>query len=144
MRRSIRILLAFSINLIVFASGCTNRAPSLRMLDTRAGYGAPLDDEEVAIYEKARAKGELFGRYMGPKFAKIYVYPHELPSQDYFLGGYIVLKIHDEEFTFDQVNAADLDEGEVNGTSNERPKSSDAPSRANILKKMSRPTGSSL
>jgi hypothetical protein len=145
MLRSTHILPVLLISLVLLLSACTNRAPSLRMLDTRAGYNAPIDDEEVAIYEKARAKGELFGRYMGPSFAKVYVYPHELPSRDYFLGGYVVLKIHDEEFTFDRADDVDSNEGEAdNASRNEKPKVTNSMSRVNSLKKINRPSGGSL
>jgi len=114
MRRSTRILRVFWISglfvQMAALTACTNRAPSLRMLDTRAGYDSPYDDEEVALYEKARAHGEMIGRSFGPRIAKVYVYPHELPSRDYFWGGYISLVVRQDEVVFDPPEEAAADE----------------------------------
>ena len=103
MRPFTRISHVFWISAAIALTGCQNRAPSLRMLDTRAGYNEPYDDEEVAIYERAHSHGGSFGRTLGPRIAKVYVYPHELPSQDYFLGGYIALVTRKDEVVFDSI-----------------------------------------
>jgi hypothetical protein len=109
MRRYTRILLASLISTVALFSGCTNRAPSLRMLDTRAGYDSPYDDEEVALYQKHRHHGDSIGRPMGPRIARVYVFPHELPSQDYFWGGFVSLVIHRDEVVFDGADPENTD-----------------------------------
>lgn len=101
MLRSTRILPALLISALTVMSACTNRAPSLRMLDTRAGYDSGMDDAEVAIYQRNRAKQNSAFRTLGPRIAKVYVFPHELPSEDYFWGGYISLIIHRDEVIYD-------------------------------------------
>jgi hypothetical protein len=104
MLRFIRISQIYSISFFLMFSSCTNRAPSLRMLDTRAGYENGYDDEEVAIYQRAHAHGNAFARSLGPRIAKVYVYPHELPTQDYFWGGYISLLVAKDDVIYDEPN----------------------------------------
>jgi hypothetical protein len=89
------------IALALSAGGCQNRAPSLRMLDTRAAYNADAEDEEVALYQRARHHQESLARRGGPRIAKVYLYPHELPSRDYFWGGYVSLVVASDEVTFE-------------------------------------------
>ncbi len=43
-----------SVFIISLATGCANRAPSLRVLDTRAEYGSELNDEDLALYQRGR------------------------------------------------------------------------------------------
>lgn len=105
MHRFIRISLALWINIplsvIILLSGCAGRAPSLRMLDTRAGYGADPDDEEVAFYQRGRHSNETLARRSAPRVVKVYVYPHELPSRDYFWGGFVSLVVSQDEWIFE-------------------------------------------
>ena len=89
----------------VGGGGCQNRAPSLRMLDTRAGYGLDRDDEEVALYQRARNHPESLVSRSSPRIAKVYVYPHELPSRDYFWGGYVSLVVKTDEWVFEHPEA---------------------------------------
>lgn len=106
MLRSTRILqnswtsLVF-IALAILAAGCQNRAPSLRMLDTRAEYDPATEDEEVALYQRARHHPESLVRRSAPRVAKVYLYPHELPSRDYFWGGYVSLVVASDEWTYE-------------------------------------------
>jgi hypothetical protein len=76
MNQFIHILLIFFIS-----SGLTscalNRAKSENMLEKRAGAF-------TAVQKPA-------------KRVKVYVYPHELPNGDYFLGGYIFAEIEKEK-----------------------------------------------
>lgn len=101
MLRSILNSRVFWISFLAVVSGCASRAPSLRLLDTRAAYNSPYDDEEVAIYQRARLQGNSIGRAAGPRIVKVYVYAHELPSQDYFWGGYISLVVRRDEVIFE-------------------------------------------
>lgn len=89
------------VALAISAGGCQNRAPSLRMLDTRAAYNADVEDEEVAIYQRTRHHQDSLARTGGPRIAKVYLYPHELPSRDYFWGGYVSLVVASDEVTFE-------------------------------------------
>ena len=86
-----RILLVL---LISFLSGCSlNRAASLRMLDERAKYGITNDLPDTALKEGGI---EGFRNHPTPirsreKVSACYIHYHELPSHDYFLGGWIAV-----------------------------------------------------
>jgi hypothetical protein len=82
-------------------TGCQNRAPSLRMLDTRAAYNADVDDEEVALYQRARHHPESIAQQGSSRIAKVFIYPHELPSRDYFWGGYVSMVVTKDEWVFE-------------------------------------------
>jgi len=86
---------------ILCAQGCASRAPSLRVLDTRAGYGNEMDDEEVALYERSRKTQDSALRQGGHRVATAYIYPHELPTRDYFWGAYVSLLIGEEAVSFE-------------------------------------------
>jgi hypothetical protein len=105
MRPSILIspALWISVSLVTFV-GCQNRAPSLRMLDARSGYSAGLDDEEVALYQKGHQNSKSLARKSAPRVARVYIYPHELPSKDYFWGGYVSLVVSPDEWIFEDPN----------------------------------------
>lgn len=99
MRLSTPISLGLLISLLlVVGTGCQNRAPSLRMLNSRSGYGAGLDDEEVALYQRGRQSTQTAVRKSAPQVARVYIYPHELPSKDYFWGGYVSLVTSPDEW----------------------------------------------
>ena len=110
MLRFIRISRAFwnriypfvVLMLLVGASGCVSRAPSLRMLDTRAGYNDNPDDEEVALYQKGKHAQDTVLKRSGPRVAKVYIFPHELPTKDYFWGAYVSLLIEQDQWVFEQ------------------------------------------
>jgi hypothetical protein len=106
MRRFTRILRNSWTNFVLLAfalaiAGCQNRAPSLRMLDSRAAYNADAEDEEVALYQRARHHPDSLVRRSAPRIAKVYLYPHELPSRDYFWGGYVSLVVAADDWTFE-------------------------------------------
>ena len=92
--------------LLVGASGCVSRAPSLRVLDVRAGYNDGPDDEEVALYQRGRQAQDSILKRSAPRVAKVYIFPHELPTRDYFWGGYVSLLIAQDRWVFE-----DQDEG---------------------------------
>lgn len=109
--RILLVSLTSGIAALLVLPGCsTNRAPSLRMLDTRAAYNSPYDDEEVALYQRSRAQRNSLGRSVGPRIAKVYMYPHELPTQDYFWGGYISLVVRRDDVIFDHPDELDAEE----------------------------------
>lgn len=87
--------------LLVAGSGCMSRAPSIRMLDTRAGYGEAPEDEEVALYQRGRHSQETVLKRSAPRVAKVYIFPHELPTRDYFWGGYVTLLITQDRWVFE-------------------------------------------
>jgi len=78
MKISIVFIQTFLISILL--SSCASRAPSLRMLDKRSNY--EMDSKEfVYVYDQlAREKA---------REVKIYIYPNEMPSGDYFQGGYL-------------------------------------------------------
>lgn len=115
MRRFTHIFLICGVSLL-FLSACQNRAPSLRMLDSRSGYGSGPDDEEVGLYQRGRqshenqSSHEVAGsnrsleamvRKSAPRVARVYIYPHELPSKDYFWGGYVSVVVTPDEWILD-------------------------------------------
>lgn len=112
----IRISLALWISVFVSIIGCASRAPSLHMLDTRAGYDSPYDDAEIGIYQRAKAANSSFGKTQGPRIVKVYVYPHELPTQDYFWGGYVSLIIRRDEIEFEPPTEDSLPAPTVNNS----------------------------
>lgn len=86
--------------LSAYAAGCTNRAPSLRMLDTRAEYENPR-----AVHELVMKEGGLEGfrnhplpTRTRPKVAAIWVHPHEMASRDYFWGGWMSCVIEEDRW----------------------------------------------
>lgn len=95
------VLLTFALTV----AGCQNRAPSLRMLDSRAAYNADAEDEEVALYQRARHHPNSLVHRSAPRIAKVYLYPHELPSRDYFWGGYVSLVVAADEWAFEKPDA---------------------------------------
>ena len=64
--------------LALFLSSCMNRAPAIRMLDQRAQY-----------QDSAKAAKSLEVIKTKPQVRKIWIYPFELESGDYFWGGFI-------------------------------------------------------
>ena len=110
MLRSIRISRAFwnsTYAVIIWAlvaggSGCVNRAPYIRMLDSRAGYGDAPDDEEVALYQRGRHAQDTVLQRSAPRVTKVYIFPHELPSRDYFWGGYVSLLVTQDRWVFEE------------------------------------------
>ncbi len=106
-------VLWISLSLITLG-GCQNRAPSLRMLDARSGYNAGLDDEEVALYQKGRINNDSLARKSAPRVARVYIYPHELPSKDYFWGGYVSLVVSPDEWIFEDINGNHSDAEDSN------------------------------
>lgn len=92
--------------LLFVLPACQNRAPSLRMLDHRAGYD-DLDEHEVGLYQKRKGgfnslQGSTVSngvfRKSAPKVSRVYIYPHELPTKDYFWGGYVSLVVTPDEW----------------------------------------------
>lgn len=94
------LILAFVLT-IVLGGGCVNRAPYVRMLDTRAGYSDAPDDEEVALYQRGRHAQDSVLQRAAPRVAKVYIFPHELPTRDYFWGGYVSLLIAQDQWVLD-------------------------------------------
>jgi hypothetical protein len=78
-----------------------SRAPSIRMLDSRAAYGEAPDDEEVALYQRGKHAQDTVLRRASPRVARVYVFPHELPTRDYFWGGYVSLLVA-QEWVFEE------------------------------------------
>lgn len=73
--------------LVLFLSACsTTRAPSLNMLEKRADYeGSNYMGEVVSEFEPS----VLVPNRTSPRVADIWIHPHEMPTGDYFRGGWI-------------------------------------------------------
>ena len=88
----------FTLTLLIFlnsmflTSCAMNRAKSSRMLEKRASYNQG-QSQNVGI------NGGVVPIQTPAKRTKVYIYPHELPSGDYFLGGYIFAEIEKEKIT---------------------------------------------
>ena len=80
-----RISLALWTSL--FMVGCAiNRAPSLNMLEQTADY----DASKRTAGSLGELKGPLLSPYRTePQMTDILIHPHEMPTGDYFLGGWI-------------------------------------------------------
>ena len=110
MRQSILILHVLLISLCFLTlTGCQNRAPSLRMLDKRAGYGAGPDDEEIGLYQRGRQNPQSLVRKSAPRIARVYIYPHELPTKDFFWGGYVSLVTSPDEWVVESTSSDPTD-----------------------------------
>ena len=82
----------------LFLGDCaTNRAPSERMLDARAGYDdggdKPLDVTFTPSDDKVVPKRSE------PVIADVWVHPNELATGDYFLGGWIRSVVKEPHWT---------------------------------------------
>ena len=100
MIRFTRISLVFCGSALLALVGCQNRAPSLRMLDARAGYDRAAEDEEVGLYQRGRFNDATFARRSAPRVARVWVYPMN-SCKDYFWGGYVSLIVSEDTWVFD-------------------------------------------
>lgn len=83
------ILLIYSTS-IALSSCAINRAKGHKMLEIRADYS-----QKVLSLNK---NGAAVTPIQTPaKRSRVYVYPHQLPNGDYFLGGYIFAEIEKEK-----------------------------------------------
>ena len=103
MKEFIHSSAAFWISLVFFSlilSACTNRAPSLRMLDSRAEYDDPRMSQELAMKE-AGIDGFQNGPVpvrTRPKVASIWIHPHEMANHDYFWGGWMSIVVESDQW----------------------------------------------
>ena len=49
--------------------------------------------------QDVNSKTPILSHMLRRHTTKVYIYPHELPSGDYFLGGYIFAEIEKEKIT---------------------------------------------
>ena len=93
------------------AAGCsTGRAPSLNMLEKRADYDAELrTDEAMADIENPI----LVPNRTIPRVTDIWVHPHEMPTGDYFRGGWIRTIISDSHWQMETRSAPKVEGNEV-------------------------------
>ena len=82
--------------LFLTLTGCaTNRAPGLNMLDIRADYsGKEYINSELSGHDPVRTV---------PKVEDIYIYPHEMPTGDYFRGGWIRTLVSKGQWKLEEV-----------------------------------------
>lgn len=97
---SLHILVVLLISLFVSACG-TMRAPSLNMLDRRSDYtgenraSETLDDLDRPLLVPDRTK---------PQITDIWIHPHEMPTGDYFRGGWIRTIVTDSQWEMERAN----------------------------------------
>ncbi|MCX6125175.1 MAG: hypothetical protein NTV34_10590 [Proteobacteria bacterium] len=72
---------------LLLAACATNRAPSSRMLDARAGYDEGGDKPLDVTF--APSEDKVIPKRSAPVIADTWVHPNELATGDYFLGGWI-------------------------------------------------------
>lgn len=83
----------------VAMTGCViTRAPSLNMLEQTADYDGSRRTEE--------SLGELNGPLLNPvrtesRMTDILIHPHEMPTGDYFLGGWIRIVVAQPKWEMD-------------------------------------------
>ena len=94
MRKSILIL----ISTLFILTGCaTSRAPGLNMLEVRADYSG-----ENYINNELSGNSTI-PNITAPKVEDIYIYPHEMPSGDYFRGGWIRTLVSKGQWQLEEV-----------------------------------------
>jgi hypothetical protein len=100
MKVFIRTSLVLAISAFVAGCGSLNRAESSRMLDARAAYGTEGAGSDLSFKEGGV---EGFRSHPVPtrsraKVAAIYAHPHEMPSRDYFWGGWISVVVEQDQW----------------------------------------------
>ena len=86
----------FMIYLVCLLSGCAiNRVPSLNMLDRRSDYTEKLRAEKEL---SSLSDGLLIPHRVQPEITDVWIHPHEMPTGDYFLGGWVRIVISDSRW----------------------------------------------
>ena len=82
--------------LLLLPACAMNRVPSLNMLEHRADYsGLRRIKENLSSLDSP----SLVPQRTQPKVSDIWVHPHEMPTGDYFRGGWIRTLISHSEWT---------------------------------------------
>ncbi|MEK7692116.1 MAG: hypothetical protein AAB425_13965, partial [Bdellovibrionota bacterium] len=81
----------------------------------RAGYDRAAEDEEVGLYQRGRFGDGTLARRSAPRVARVWIYPHELPSRDYFWGGYVSLIVTEDSWVFDGDKTDEIPEAVAEG-----------------------------
>ena len=89
MKTSIVFIQMCLISLLL--SSCASRAPSLRMLHKRSNY--ETDSKEFVYVDDELSRDKA-------REVKIYIYPNEMPSGDYFQGGYLRAVVEKGKWTY--------------------------------------------
>ncbi|MGE0172442.1 MAG: hypothetical protein AB7T49_06655 [Oligoflexales bacterium] len=92
-----RIFLALWTSALMTACAVT-RAPSLNMLEQTADYDSSKRTDESL----GELKGPLLTPYRTePEMTDIMIHPHEMPTGDYFLGGWIRVVLTQSQWEMD-------------------------------------------
>jgi hypothetical protein len=99
LRASIATSVVLASSFLVIGCGSLNRAESSRLLEERAGYGGPAKND-ISFQE-----GGVEGFRNSPvptrsraRIAAVYAHPHEMPSRDYFWGGWISVVVEQDQW----------------------------------------------
>lgn len=88
MKKNLTITLIFCSSILV---SCSSSATKVRMLNERANYKSKMA-------QISSVQNKELNRQPSKK-AKVYVVPHELPSGDYFHGGWMEIIYEKEKWT---------------------------------------------
>lgn len=87
---TIFFLALLSSNLI----GCASKDKNRRLLSERAKYEKEMEGLDMSLNVKRKAA----------RVSKVWVFPHDLPTGDYFLGSWVMLKYGTESWDVEQFN----------------------------------------
>ena len=136
----------FIFALALTAVGCASRAPSLRMLDSRADYDAAVPDSTpVPAVREAGIDGfrkSPVSTRTRPKVAAVWIHPHETATRDYFWGGWLSVVVEPDQWVLTKPNRLPEAEAVINSETAKPPKT-DAeikPVAQDVQDRMDRPT----
>lgn len=113
-----KLTLFLFTSLSIFLASCsTMRAPSINMLETRADYNGELKADAVLEGQAPL----LVPNRTRAKVTDIWVHPHEMPTGDYFRGGWIRTLISRSQWEMERIKAP-LTKKEVRKKIENRPK----------------------
>ncbi len=92
MHKFILILVALLNNLLFV--GCASTSPGMKILEERANYSEVKKTEEV--------KRKSFSR-SGSLVKKAWLFPHEMPTGDYFGGAWLHLVVTEERWNINEM-----------------------------------------
>lgn len=96
--------LIISLVLVTSLVSCAHRAPSLRMLDMRSNYAEMELKDGAKIDGPTNVDGSGLTRKL-PKTQVAYIHPTEMPTHDYFLGGWVKLLIEEYTWGYEEASA---------------------------------------
>lgn len=81
----------------LYINACSHNTLKVKALEEKANY-RPDATPSLQLLAKQGGPYKLGPKRMGSKEKVCWYHPHEMPSQDYFLGGWIKLVYEDEHW----------------------------------------------